>query len=348
MLGFPHNYTYGANKRVDFENVETLKRLHINMMLDRTLKMFKWENLPESIPERFLEQYLQINGFVGIGETPEGLKAFFGGCGGVLDEYYMPTKFIVCNPWLGFNKEFEIYREYRNMDFSRENNAVIGLNDTLSEGLFPLIEKYATQLATNEITLNVASINSRAINILTATSESAYASIKSFLKDLVKGKIAHVRESIITDNDVRSLPFSSQTNNGITNLIELQQYFKASFYNEIGLNANYNMKRESIQQNESDMNHDSLKPLIDDMLDNRKKLADMLNECYGLNVSVDFNSIWLERMRAEEVVLEKLENEAEATEETTETTETTEENPVVNEVTDEVEEKEEDETDDEN
>ena len=183
MLGFPHNYTYGANKRVDFENVETLKRLHINMMLDRTLKMFKWENLPESIPERFLEQYLQINGFVGIGETPEGLKAFFGGCGGVLDEYYMPTKFIVCNPWLGFNKEFEIYREYRNMDFSRENNAVIGLNDTLSEGLFPLIEKYATQLATNEITLNVASINSRAINILTATSESAYSSIKSFLKD---------------------------------------------------------------------------------------------------------------------------------------------------------------------
>ena len=122
--------------------------------------------------------------------------------------------------------------------------------------------------------------------------------------DLKTGKIAHLRESIIHDEDVRSLPFSNETNNGITNLIELQKYYKASFYNEIGLNANYNMRRESIQQNESDMNHDSLKPLIDDMLECRQDFCEWMNNNFGLNMSVKFNSIWAEREIMEDAAIE--------------------------------------------
>lgn len=304
MLGFPHTESLNPNRRIDFENVETLKKLHIRMMLNRCMRMFKWNGLPESLPARFIEQNYIINGFVGIAETDK-IRSFFGGMGGVLDEYYLPSVFIVANPWLKLNKEFKIYREYHEEEFDKNTMCLIGLNDTFGYGLYPLIEKYAIQLATNEITLNVADINSRAINILTATSDSAYNSVKMFLKDLVKGKIAHVRESLITDNDVRSLPFNSQTNGGITNLIELQQYYKASFYNEIGLNANYNMKRESIQQNESDMNHDSLRPLIDDMLYQRQQLAEQMNKCFGLNVTVEFDSIWAQRMLSEEAILDQ-------------------------------------------
>lgn len=304
MLGFPHTESLNPNRRIDFENVDTLKKLHIRMMLNRCMRMFKWNGLPESLPARFIEQNYIINGFVGIAETDK-IRSYFGGMGGVLDEYYFPSVFIVANPWLKLNKEFVIYRDYHEKSFDKETMCLVGLNDTFGYGLYPLIEKYAIQLATNEITLNVADINSRAMNILTATSDSAFNSVKMFLKDLVKGKIAHVRESLITDNDVRSLPFNSQTNGGITNLIELQQYYKASFYNEIGLNANYNMKRESIQQNESDMNHDSLRPLIDDMLYQRQQLAEQMNKCFGLNVSVEFDSIWAQRMLSEEAILDQ-------------------------------------------
>ena len=126
-------------------------------------------------PARFIEQNLLINGFVGIAETDK-IRAYFGGMGGVLDEYYLPSIFIVANPWLKLNKEFNIYRDYHEKEFSKKDDCIIGLNDTFSYGLYPLIEKYAIQLATNEITLNVADINSRAINILTATSDSAYNS----------------------------------------------------------------------------------------------------------------------------------------------------------------------------
>ena len=322
MLGYPHTEGDYLNKRVDFENVKTLEKLHIRMMLNRTQRMFKWSGLPDSVPQKYLEIYLQTHGNVAIAQTDEGLKCFFGGAGNVLNEYYAPSEYIIANPALNFFKSLVIKYPYHNEEFDPETMCVMGLNDSLSQGLYPLIQKYAYQLATNEITLHVADVNSRAMNILTATSESAFESIKNFIKDLKIGKIAHIRESMIQDNDVRSLPFSSQTNNGITNLIELQQYYKASFYNEIGLNANYNMKRESIQQNESDNDHDSLRPLIDDMLYQREQLAEHINECFGLNVSVEFDSIWSERMRLEEAVLDQEEAAADVIEEDSETPET--------------------------
>lgn len=302
MYGFPEEYEF--NKRVDFEKIETLERLYARLMLNRTRQMFTWEGLPEGFSEKWLEVYLQIHGFVIACKTPKGIKFFFGGLGNILDEYYKPTAAVIANPFLSFNKTLHIWREYHDEEFNEDNDCIICANDTLQYGLYPLISKYAHQLATNEITLNVADINSRALNILVAKSESAYESINEFLKDLKSGKISHIRDSMIHDEDVRSLPFSSETNNGITNLIELQQYYKASFYNEIGLNANYNMKRESIQQNESDMNHDSLKPLIDDMLECRQDFCEWMNANFGLNMSVEFNSIWLEREIMEDAAIE--------------------------------------------
>ena len=293
MYGFPEEYEF--NKRVDFEEVETLERLHAKLMLNRTRQMFTWDGLPEGFSEKWLEIYLQIHGYVIACKTPQGIKFFFGGLGNVLDEYYKPTAAVIANPFLRFNKTLHIWREYHEDKFDEDFDCIICSNDTLQYGLNPLIMKYSHQLATNEITLNVADINSRAMNILAAKSENAFESIKAFLKDRKKGRIAHIRESMIHDEDVRSLPFNNETNNGITNLIELQQYYKASFYNEIGLNANYNMKRESIQQNESDMNHDSLKPLIDDMLECRQDFCKWMNTNFGLNMSVEFNSIWAER-----------------------------------------------------
>lgn len=308
MFGFPEDYNY---RRPSFEDFNSLRRLHINMMLDRTRQMFTWSGLPKSISEKWLEIYLQVHGFVIISETDKGLKAFFGGLGEVPDEYYKPTKAIVDNPYLKYYKTLDIYREYHDTEFNRETGCVVGQNDTMMYGLFPLICKYAEQLATNEITLNISDINSRAMNILAASSDKAAESVRQFLKDLRDGKIATIRDSLIKDTDVRSLPFTDATNGGITNLIELHQYYKASFYNEIGLNANYNMKRESIQQNESDMNHDSLKPLIDDMMECRQELADMLNTCYGLDVSVDFNSIWEDRAEMEDAAIEQAQAAAE-------------------------------------
>ena len=58
------------------------------------------------------------------------------------------------------------------------------------------------------------------------------------------------------------------------------------------MNANYNMKRESINSNESQLNNDFLLPFIDQMYFERKKSIDKINDKYGLNIVVEFNSSW--------------------------------------------------------
>lgn len=78
---------------------------------------------------------------------------------------------------------------------------------------------------------------------------------------------------------------------------------KASWFNELGLNANYNMKRESINSNESQLNDDMLLPLIDDMLQCRQSFCDKINNMFGTNITVSFGSSWKDNM--EELELEQ-------------------------------------------
>ena len=75
-------------------------------------------------------------------------------------------------------------------------------------------------------------------------------------------------------------------------MIELNQYQKASFWNDIGLNANYNMKRESINSGESQLNDDALLPLIDNLLRERSEGCDRVNAMYGTSISVSLASAW--------------------------------------------------------
>ena len=75
-------------------------------------------------------------------------------------------------------------------------------------------------------------------------------------------------------------------------MIELQQYLKASWFNEIGLNANFNMKREYLSEEELRSSTDVLLPLIDDMLTCREKAMDWVNRTYGTSIRVKKNSAW--------------------------------------------------------
>jgi hypothetical protein len=83
-----------------------------------------------------------------------------------------------------------------------------------------------------------------------------------------------------------------------------------TFYNEIGLNANFNMKRESIGEGESSLNEDSLLPLADEMLRCRKEDMDKINKMFNTNITVEFDSAWLNNRKEIELSLKQLEVEA--------------------------------------
>ena len=94
---------------------------------------------------------------------------------------------------------------------------------------------------------------------------------------------------------IKTADYSSKASaTNIKDLIELQQYLKSNWFIDLGLNANYNMKREAINSSESGMNEDALLPLVDDMLKCRKIGLEKINKMYGTNISVDLSSSWKE------------------------------------------------------
>ena len=79
---------------------------------------------------------------------------------------------------------------------------------------------------------------------------------------------------------------------GVQQMIEYQQYIKSEMFNEVGLSSNFNMKRERLISSEVDQAEDSLFPLVYNMMENRISGIAALNETFGLDITVDFGSVW--------------------------------------------------------
>ena len=165
------------------------------------------------------------------------------------------------------------------------------------KGLIPLLEKYGVLCGDCEVSINMLTNNLRTQFFISASDDKTKTSADMFIKKLIDGELSVIGENQFLDG-VKVHNVSSQANY-IQQFIELNQYLKASAFNEIGLDANFNMKRERLTVNEVELNTSILIPLADDMLEERKTAIDLINKKYGLNIEVDLSSVW--KMQKEEV-----------------------------------------------
>lgn len=279
----------------EFKTLEFKRRLmleYVRYMLDKTIPMFEYRGLPDTIPARKLEEFIQTRGYVSIidyqgYDRPKGFYAVTGGRGGERDAYYEPIDFVFANPYLGINGSYRIYPN--EPDAEQEKCALIR-NDSLYMGLMPLYTRYASLLVENAVSLRLSDINLRALLTMGAPDDKTKASAELYLKRLEDGENAVIGESAFFDGV--NYHDAGHPNNHMKDLIEYEQYLKASWYNELGLDSNYNMKRERISGDEVNQNSDALIPLIQNMLNSRKECIENVNKCFGLNISVKLASIW--------------------------------------------------------
>lgn len=265
---------------------ETTKDL-IDYMSIRTQTIFKWKNLPNNIPQRNLELMLQVNGSVFWMEHEGELCIYCGGLGGERDYLYRPTLCTIANPYQRFSGQFKIV-----WDKEQEGDGVIMLNDALAKGLMPMHRKYASLLSENSLSIWLSDILSRVPWLLSAQDDRTQKSAEQFLLNIFDAKLGVVTDSAFLDG-IKEHALSTQQHMILSSLIQLNQYYKASWYNEIGLNAMQNgMKKEAISDSEEQMNQDILKPLIDQMLEQRKLAIEIVNEKFGTDISVELNSSW--------------------------------------------------------
>ena len=286
---------------------------YVMLMFDRTNQMFEYKGLPDTVPAYMLELYLQLNGHVCITEVEGNLYALPGGLGGATDPYYRPTQYVLANPGLGDSASLSIENHFP--PFAKQDTqgkCVLVRNDTNLRGLFYLFSRYATELAENDVSIRCAQINSRQQTLVTAETDAQIASANAYYDNLEKGKITAVGAKSFLDG-IKAANVSVQGANSIIQLIELQQYLKASWYNEIGLNANFNMKREYLSEEELRASTDVLLPLIDDMLRCRKDAIEVVNSIYGTSISVDKNSAWENKQEELDTAQEQADADVDAT-----------------------------------
>ena len=278
--------SYLMNKDIAINN-------YIQYMLCRTQSMFVYENLPDTIPADILELYLQTKGHCFITELDGKIYALSGTLGGEIDEYYRFTEYVVSNPALKLSKNFNIKKD-----------GILVKNDTMELGLIPLLARYSVLIIENAISMRNATINARILTIISAPDERTKQSAELYLKKIENGENSVIGENPFF-NGVRSQSANSAFGKTIEQLIALHQYIKASMFNEIGLDANYNMKKERINSQEAQLSDDFLLPFIDNMITNRRQAIEKINEKYGFDISIRFNSTWLtnelENMKQQEI-----------------------------------------------
>lgn len=271
----------------EVSNVEVGFRYWFFKLLNITLDLFNYENLPDGIPERELELNLQLTGHAVVIHdarkstlfTP--VSSLFG-----FDCYYNPTNMIFANPVVVSGKEYKIGEDceviYNNI---LHNNILYVPADG---SLVTFISRYARQLADIESTINIYAVNSRLTSIPVTDDQNVTNSIKAFFK-----KLAYGERAIVTDNNIvsnfRNIDVNrTNINDGINDWIIARDKVLEMFFRDIGLKM-YNPKKAQVTEDEVEANTQILLISTDDMLNERRLGVDRVNNMFGTNISVKLN-----------------------------------------------------------
>ena len=248
-------------------------------MLNKSLTMFEWKNLPDTLPAVEIEKQLQTNGYSIIAKVQGNIYAFQGGFSGQ-DPYNQPTKAIVNNPSLKYNGTFTI-----------NEDCVIIKNDDMQQGLIHIYNKYGTLLIENQITMLMTDYNYRMPFTISSKDDSTTQSAREYLQKVIDGSLGVIGEAKLFDA-LKVTPTNNKGVNSFADLYGYQQFIEAQLNNTIGLATNNNMKRERLTTNEIEVNKNASYPLIDNMLRNRKQAVEKINKMFDLDIDVEFSSIW--------------------------------------------------------
>lgn len=277
-------------------NVQDNFNTYFRFLTNKVSQLFTWKGLPDTVDVNFLNTQLLLTGKVCFFKDGDKVYALNGNTGGEPNAYYKPTQFIIANPVLG-SKMLRV----RQKDGDEEktdglDGAVVYLTpvDEQSDnftrgGLFSLIYQTAGLLADNISSLNVAQINGRVNQFITADDEEMGRTAELVLKEMYMGKPYKVLSQDIVDK-INVNPVAATGNNQqIMSLIEAHQYILSQFFAEIGIVSNFNMKRERLNTAEVEMNTGSLDINIQSMLGQLKKDIEKVNKICETSIEIDLN-----------------------------------------------------------
>lgn len=281
--------------------VDAQYNIYYNDLLSCVLRILDFDGLPDTIDPTYLKMCLYQGGRVCIFRDTKGdgaLRALDCATAGEPDIYYMPRYLLITNPKFdGYSYQLEpgvdcavIYcRECDRYQYGRQTG-----------GLFGLIATTAQLLADNTISINVATKNTRMVNILAADQKITTISLQEAVRKMYDGDPTIVVQSSLIDK-LQALPLTDHADTQqLLHLLAVRQYIYSHFYEQIGLKTHDQLKKERLITAEIDEGVELAIFNIDDMIEEIQRGIDEANRIFGTEITLRLNPLIMQGMIADD------------------------------------------------
>lgn len=292
MLGKEEKRSYYDNTiKYNITSKTTNVQNIIDGVLNKTLTMFLYTNLPESLPIDELEKILQLSGVGFVTPIDNQLVILKGSYN--YDEVDIYNRPYTINCYLPDKKQ---YKKFKIAD------GVLIKNDYLERGLLPIFNKWGYLINESELTLIIANRYKRMVKTFIANDDPTAESVRTYLSKVDSGESGLITSNLLWE----SIKIDGEKpSNTLHELIEYDNYIKSELYKEIGIFSNDNMKKERLITSEVENGINSIYPLVDNMLNCRQQAISKINDKFNTNISVEFTSSWEYRVNLGENMTEE-------------------------------------------
>lgn len=244
-------------------------------LMSIALSCFKWENLPDSIDERFLELTLANRGSCLFFKDEElGFLTLPANLSGQLNVYNIP-KIRQAFASTGYNKMCD------------DKDSVIIFNNYLHFSTLSVVEHYAIRLYEMQRTIDVNVKSQKTPKIFKSNEQQRLTLQNIFMK--YEGN----EDAIFIDKDfdMNALQVFDTSAPYVADKIRMlmSQTF-SNFLNDLGIEAITTEKKERINEAETESTKGYVEIGRNIFLNARKQACDEINRMFDLNINVEFDS----------------------------------------------------------
>lgn len=246
---------------------------YFNRLFELAINMFKWENLPDTVDERFLELALCEKGYcLYFNDDIMGNLALTCMIGGELDVYRIPTRRIA----------FAVngYQAERT-----NKDSVLIFNNYLHTPTMQTISLYAERLTAIERAIDV-NVNAQKTPIAILTDEKQKKTVEEIYRKYEGNAPVIIGAKNLDLDSVKAITTGAPYVADKLNILKRQIWNEALTF--FGIENANTEKRERLVSDEITSNLGGVQAQRYVMLNAREQATDKINRMFGTNISVKF------------------------------------------------------------
>lgn len=263
------------NRRIikSINDIQSEYRLYFNRLLELSISMFEWKNLPDTIDERYLETALFWTGHAIFFEDKDiGYLALEAMLGGQFDVYRIPTdrRAISVN---GYQKDLT------------PNDSVIIYNNMIHTNSFESVYTFAKNLYDIDNTIQV-NLQAQKTPILITCDESEKLTMQNLYQQYIGNMPVIFGSKQIKPNSIQVLKTDAPFLADRLIAMKMQIWNEALTY--LGISNVNIQKRERLLNDEVHRNMGATIASRYSRLESRRQACEKINKMFGLDISCDY------------------------------------------------------------